>query len=928
MVRKPPDSLAHQRSLLAINEVIKGTGLQALPGKRWGYVSEKSSSRPTGIIYDEGDIEKIGLQRVQNRLTVFGRKVECFDSEGGAQFSQEMDGRGLERSQIQEVYQRLTSCRQRAQLLADEEIKGIKEELIHITDEETNRLVAEIPFLSPIEKVLALLELGQTDYLFSGMTTQKNIGLVFDDMSAEDVHLMMQMQEDFQAFSLEGDQAAYKRLVDFISSQYREVPNQDISPAPEAKDEYAPLPPSPETGTDTVFFEVTPPSDGYYKRAVRNRYDRQSKKWQTESTEEIPCPIVEGDDPHTAMGKAPKGKIHLPVLDGYSVSGSDEITQDRNGNYFLHSDNEHDFSYQFAKERAQAGIQQPTAIETESMYAGSLSEKTESFLQQLRTERNPMTVAEKLRQYIQEAHRYPEGNGKSAALDLQYRLFNESTAENYIQNLDASEELECYSANTLFAALLRGLEVPTRLVEGFLVDDSQKDKTVLSAKKSHAWIEVWNGKSWVRFDATPPSGDQFCNQPCAGDVESGEARSKLQQAENSVQNATQIGEKVQKELGKPEISFADLDKLSDVVQKAALPNDVAGELNKEIRKKEQGMKDAEKQRLDDMVNDGFLDEAKADELKAKMDKVHGADLDQLDNKTIDEDRLYDEYLQIVAEVLPSVDAWYSTFTSALPMAEDAWEVDDNHTHRGTRIDMRAALKPNNFMSGNVFSTESRVETTKPQLFVHFLVDVSGSMADPVSTASGMNQTKIRLAQKMFVFYSELMSRVRKEYGYINTTMSVFSDSVRTVKGADQLYDSPDRYKYGTGEQMTVKARIMQALTAHGGTNMYDAFESIIAKINETMERYPDYGHSFMLIGDGMDTQGNERKIRSQWSQWDDRFDADRCMRHALLLGEQKNEAQLKQIFGDDYANVGDDFDSLVDASMEKIILDVKGYYRT
>ena len=51
--------------------------------------------------------------------------------------------------------------------------------------------------------------------------------------------------------------------------------------------------------------------------------------------------------------------------------------------------------------------------------------------------------------------------------------------------------------------------------------------------------------------------------------------------------------------------------------------------------------------------------------------------------------------------------------------------------------MRTALKPNNFMSGNVFSTESRVETTKPQLFVHFLVDVSGSMADPVSTASGM-----------------------------------------------------------------------------------------------------------------------------------------------------------------------------------------------
>ena len=56
------------------------------------------------------------------------------------------------------------------------------------------------------------------------------------------------------------------------------------------------------------------------------------------------------------------------------------------------------------------------------------------------------------------------------------------------------------------------------------------------------------------------------------------------------------------------------------------------------------------------------------------------------------------------------------------------------------------------MSGTVFRTESGVETTKPQLPVHFLVDVSGSMADPLNRiCGGVNQTKIRLAQKMFVF---------------------------------------------------------------------------------------------------------------------------------------------------------------------------------
>ena len=55
------------------------------------------------------------------------------------------------------------------------------------------------------------------------------------------------------------------------------------------------------------------------------------------------------------------------------------------------------------------------------------------------------------------------------------------------------------------------------------------------------------------------------------------------------------------------------------------------------------------------------------------------------------------------------------------------------------------------MSGAVFKAETGVETTKPQLLVHFLVDVSGSMADLTSSAGRVNDTKIRLAQKMFVF---------------------------------------------------------------------------------------------------------------------------------------------------------------------------------
>ena len=256
-------------------------------------------------------------------------------------------------------------------------------------------------------------------------------------------------------------------------------------------------PPDPLTGDRYryCFFEVTPPSDGYYKRAVRNRYDRQSKKWQTESTEEIPCPKVEGDDPHTAMGKAPKGKIHLPVLDGYSVSGSDEITQDRNGNYFLHSDNERMiFLINLQKKRLKQVFNNPPQLKrkvcTRDHY---LKRRSHSFSnsEQKKSDDSSRKTSDNISKRLIDIRK----RGKSAALDLQYRLFNESTAENYIQNLDASEELECYSANTLFAALLRGLEVPTRLVEGFLVDDSQKDKTVLSAKKVMRGLRSGMGKA-------------------------------------------------------------------------------------------------------------------------------------------------------------------------------------------------------------------------------------------------------------------------------------------------------------------------------------------------------------------------------------------------------------------------------------------------
>src|SRR3989338_10094794 len=113
--------------------------------------------------------------------------------------------------------------------------------------------------------------------------------------------------------------------------------------------------------------------------------------------------------------------------------------------------------------------------------------------------------AEAARQYILANHFYPGGGDLQAAQAVQYKLRSESTGDTYLQNIDASEYLECYSANTKFIAMMRKAGIPARLVVGHKVEGAKDGKSAITQSTGHAWSEIWDGQAWRRFGAAPPA---------------------------------------------------------------------------------------------------------------------------------------------------------------------------------------------------------------------------------------------------------------------------------------------------------------------------------------------------------------------------------------------------------------------------------------
>lgn len=755
------------------------------------------------------------------------------------------------------------------------------------------------------------------------------------------------------------------------------TPGDDAIP-PEDNDEYHTPPPgrkkeSKEQQEQKPIFEITPvgtnmaPLTGYYASGRKSYFDRARKTWSKRKQLSSYTEVLSGTKRWKMNGKIDDKLVSLPLPNEYALDSSSlktkggnvKLFRDQNGCFYVQADAPCFFSIEFQKENPYfTGPLVPQ--DREPLYDGQLSGETEAVLQNLQG--NDFEKAQKIQAYVLKRHFYPGGGDLHAAQALQYKLRHESTPENYVSTLDQSEYLECYSSNTLFCALARRAGIPTRLVIGHRVKGARKGKATITQSTGHAWSEVWDGSSWRRIDATPPpkpqdqkkeqekekgdggptqeADDGGVEQPPGDltqqtqerveqqldkvqqDLKSQEASTEeTSNAQDDLREAREIleqMEKAKKELEKKlqeADSFEKLDRLEKEAQKEDLLPDMKEDLQKKIEAKEKQMKEELKDKIEKMSDDGFLDEKQHQALEQDIERGEGKKLDQLQQEIDRENQLYLEYDAIREEVQPLVDHWEKYFLEHLPKQEEI-TVDEDSVSRQGLFNRRAMSRPGNLLFGTVKNPRKIDSSLAPRFLAKIVLDVSGSMKD---------RGKLQNARKLLVFFNELFTRVRKEFGYLRFSISVFADGITEIKTFDQDYDAATPYPFPDGEQSTVKVRLMKKVQASGGTNMLPAIQRAAADLQEEKMHYPDYASALYFLGDGEDTCGNSANVRQFLESTDEEQGFGDHLRSAILLGTKTERQTLAQIFGDEHTTVAPDFEELVQQSMERFAEDIEDY---
>ncbi len=722
--------------------------------------------------------------------------------------------------------------------------------------------------------------------------------------------------------------------------------------------------PSQEQQEQRPIFEIEPPLGGYYAGGRKSYYDRTRKTWSKKKQLSEYAGVLSASGRHTLSGKTDRGVKSLAIPNSYALdavsvkyTGSKpRLHRDQNGCFYIETDGPSTFSVEFAKED-KLFTGPVVAEDTEKLYAGALSTESETLLQALQG--NAMNKAEQVRQHILANHFYPGGGDLGAAQAVQAKLRHESTPDAYIQNIDKAEYLECYSSNTLFVAMIRQAGIPARLVIGHKVEGARDGKSAITESTGHAWSEVWDGGKWVRFDATPapkPEDKKKDNKEkeddaekesapeakdngkeapqkeqekggTPSDEENGESKeqgeasdSDVQEGENSVQQSKEKlekdaaeKEKLEKKL-ESENSFEDLEKIKEEIQQADLLDDMQKELDEKVEAKEEQMKESIKDELDKMVKDGFLDEEKRNELEQKLLEEDAAELDRLREQLEQENSLYNEYENIRDEVMPLVDKWFEFFVERLPREQNVDVDEDSLTRQGV-FNRRSVNKARNLLFGSIKNPRIIKSSVKPLFMSSILVDVSGSMAGE----------KLQNARKLLVFYSELFTKISEEFGYIRFSINTFSDRVNEIKAFDQDYSATQSYLFPDNSRSTVKFRLMNNVTALGGTNMLDSVKKAAADLNRETHDFPDYASAFYFVGDGEDTCGNSGNVSSFLQTNDAERGFGDHMRSAIMLGTESQKAILANIFGEEHTTVAPDLDSLIEESMLRFNDDIEAY---
>lgn len=968
--------------------------------------------KPDAFTYDISDLEQVGNQPVIGRVRDAAAYITHYDYPRFARFVSEMQGTGITADTAQSLYDGIAQSRIRKIMIDSYGYTG-KEQMKDALRIEAENTAQNIGNLSKAENVLAALKMDWfAEDLQIARTEQRDKSL--EQLTQDELELYDKLRDPYQSYVRRGDQTAFDSLVSGVkeyipgiqkepiqaerSAEQEQLEkdlenyireNEQPSPMPELSNQVRErYPASNEStgefkeGEGRILAEISPagsskyPLTDYYATTILSDFDIDSKAWVPDRQLNPYSKSLQGEERQVYQATVSAGTNHIDIPQTYGLdlptlrySGAKpEIFQDQNGCFYLKTDGKTQYSVEFLKDSDPQSTP-PTAKDLKSLYRESLSSRLEQKIQDAaHSPLDNIGRAEILRSDLFSNHFYPGDGDPKMAEALQRKLDAESTADNFISNLEQSEYLECKSANTLFVASLRKAGIPARLVMGHHIKSAKDGKAVIDSSTGHAWSLVWDGKEWRRMDATPKprhqkkdqGNDQSSPSQKAQDGgiepppdkaqdkqgqdeakeekgqkgqggQPGESKSgqqmgdatdqEIAQGESQLENAKQFSQQMERQkknidqkLEKTN-SFRDLEKLKEEAENSELFEDMKKDIDKKTEAKKEQMKDTIKEKLGDMADDGFLDDERKDELEKQLEDRKLDELDQLRQEVERESRLHNEYLEIKDEVMPSVDRWYEYFAERLPREEEVEPDEDSLTRQGA-FNRHAAMKYRNLVYGTVKNPRIIKPSIKPKFLAAIVLDVSGSMKGQ----------KLKMARKQLIFYNELFSRISSRFGYLRYANYSFSDNVTKLKGYEQDYESPERFDWGDGTRSTVKARIMQQMHAEGGTNMLQVLKEASEDLNRETFKFPNYASSLYYMGDGEDTCNNAGNIKRFLNLSESEQGFGDHMLSAIMMGNETQRKALAGIFGEDHTTVAPDFDTLIEESMYKFDGDIGAYF--
>jgi len=518
--------------------------------------------KPDAIIYDLKELVDEGVDSVNARVRDYSSTVAYYDYERFARFVESMQGTGMDLDSVQKMYEGVARSRIRKKIYDAYGQTG-RRQLAKSLQEEAARSVKNIVDLSSLNRVMEALKitwLAEDMRLIPSGERDKAVKA----LSAEESESYKALLKSYKRYAQNGDKSAYDELVEAVKEhmggqkeeqegekpgqqeqlgqpeqqsdeaqklmeQLQEFMDESVPPGmkgdpsipEEDKDEYETPPPGKEQPKgdkesaekqETVFFTITPsgsskfPMTGDYCKGHKSYYDVPRKTWSKRKRLVSYTNGLKGNERQTIAGRTSAGIKAIPLPNGYaldftslSADAPAKILRDQNGCFYIQTDGVCNFLIDFLKE-AQSFHCPPIAEDLQHLYTGSLSSETEAMIASLAG--TPLQKAKQAQKHILDHHAYPAGGNLQAAGALQFKL-REAPADKYIQGLDQSEYLECYSANTLFVAMVRKAGVQARLVVGHKVEGAVEGKALITDQTGHAWSEIWDGSAWRRVDATP-----------------------------------------------------------------------------------------------------------------------------------------------------------------------------------------------------------------------------------------------------------------------------------------------------------------------------------------------------------------------------------------------------------------------------------------